>query len=944
MVVTRRISLLLLLVLVSTFSVIKATSDSLGDAAQIVMGSSGREGWEVSVSTEWDVLGPFPIHAREQHFISPSFPLNLSHTSDPLDLQATYPSSYADGGYVGWTKAQSQEDGALEVSFPDIRWESLRATEGWAALQHHNLLRTTLTVYPPSEIPKKQDLSPPRLVVNLVQGSYFTVRPLAGATVESRGEPEWHMGNIYAMGAAPPNTVELPTPPGLTEPTTYELVVSGDYEIRLFGDPRHGGTEVPKLSITLTVGIEEGSPLLPVIRDTSHDISCDFVDGWAFGDAIGVGIRSLKDWWAVTSVKLSGGLSEDIELALLQDTRIAPSQTRIVPLKLTQTKAVLSDRLDFTVQLQSNDSTTTEEIRVSIPIRQHARWTSAEATPTALKASYFFGTSMPTSFLVSPPAESSAGSFVPPILALHGAGVDIFAPESEFWVNAIPQQRHSWVIFPSGRTAWGLDWHGPSTQEALATVDALHHILSGRPEWQEWDIAPDTKFLLMGHSNGGQGAWYLAARHPEKVIAVVPAAGYIKSQSYVPWVQSRSAHFVDPGLRAILDASLTPDDNDLFLSNLVDTPVLAIHGGDDDNVPVWHTREAVSVLKTWNPRANVTFREDPGQGHWYDNIFANDQVESFVSQALGSHATALSNTSRSFTLTVASPTDVGSLHGWRIHKIRVPGRLARLFVEMGPDSVRVRTINVKAFSMHIGSLPEDVWNVVFIVDGQTIELDQATWDLPDFTLALAQERGLWIPYAPSDIPVAPSTGRVANFLTTSAPIIIVIPNRTSSRLLSAALRIAHALDVYHKLDAEIIEDGEAARRLKEGSLGSGNMVILNSGELSGFATTIMDKRQTPFGVRGGTLELRGRLLNESSMATLFLHPHPVDATSLVLFLYGADLSGLERGLRLVPIRTGVTVPDWIVIGALADERGSGGVDGAGVWGNDWSWNEAMSAF
>lgn len=29
--------------------------------------------------------------------------------------------------------------------------------------------------------------------------------------------------------------------------------------------------------------------------------------------------------------------------------------------------------------------------------------------------------------------------------------------------------------------------------------------------------------------------------------------------------------------------------------------------GDDENVPVWHTREAVSVLKTWDPQANVTY-------------------------------------------------------------------------------------------------------------------------------------------------------------------------------------------------------------------------------------------------------------------------------------------------------------------------------------------------
>jgi hypothetical protein len=42
------------------------------------------------------------------------------------------------------------------------------------------------------------------------------------------------------------------------------------------------------------------------------------------------------------------------------------------------------------------------------------------------------------------------------------------------------------------------------------------------------------------------------------------------------------------------------------MSNLVDTPILAIHGGMDDNVPTWHSREAVSVLKAWNPNANVT--------------------------------------------------------------------------------------------------------------------------------------------------------------------------------------------------------------------------------------------------------------------------------------------------------------------------------------------------
>ena len=71
-------------------------------------------------------------------------------------------------------------------------------------------------------------------------------------------------------------------------------------------------------------------------------------------------------------------------------------------------------------------------------------------------------------------------------------------------------------------------------------------------------------------------------------------------------------------------------------------------------------------------------------------------------------------------------------------------RLARLFVEIGQDTVWVRTTNVKALSLRIGSLPEDVRNAAIVVDGQRIELDEETWDLPDFTLTLSKEGSLWI--------------------------------------------------------------------------------------------------------------------------------------------------------------------------------------------------------
>jgi len=43
-------------------------------------------------------------------------------------------------------------------------------------------------------------------------------------------------------------------------------------------------------------------------------------------------------------------------------------------------------------------------------------------------------------------------------------------------------------------------------------------------------------------------------------------------------IGTRGAHFVDPSLRAVLESALTPDDNDLHVTNLVQTKLLAIHG------------------------------------------------------------------------------------------------------------------------------------------------------------------------------------------------------------------------------------------------------------------------------------------------------------------------------------------------------------------------------
>jgi triacylglycerol esterase/lipase EstA (alpha/beta hydrolase family) len=64
----------------------------------------------------------------------------------------------------------------------------------------------------------------------------------------------------------------------------------------------------------------------------------------------------------------------------------------------------------------------------------------------------------------------------------------------------------------------GLDWHGPSADDAWGTVSALDVILKTCSRQKDWAIAPE-KVVIIGHSNGGQGTWYNAARHPDRVVA-----------------------------------------------------------------------------------------------------------------------------------------------------------------------------------------------------------------------------------------------------------------------------------------------------------------------------------------------------------------------------------------------------------------------------------------
>lgn len=105
--------------------------------------------------------------------------------------------------------------------------------EGWAAFQHHTVLRTTVTIHPPET---GYGSLPPKLHIDLKQGSYFALVPRFDnederASESERFVPEWHAGNIYDLSRAHPNTVNLPGNLSIDRPSVFDLFVSGDYEV-----------------------------------------------------------------------------------------------------------------------------------------------------------------------------------------------------------------------------------------------------------------------------------------------------------------------------------------------------------------------------------------------------------------------------------------------------------------------------------------------------------------------------------------------------------------------------------------------------------------------------------------------------------------------------------------------------------------------------------------
>ena len=233
------------------------------------------------------------------------------------------------------------------------------------------------------------------------------------------------------------------------------------------------------------------------------------------------------------------------------------------------------------------------ELRYDIPLVHHSRVASNQDRSHVHYVQTHRHPVFSSSVLVPPllDPERNAG-LDHALLALHGAGVDFRSP---MWTTAIRRQDRAWIVYPSGLSYWGYDWHGPSAADAIAAFNALvsrESSVSHQP-------------VVVGHSNGGQGTVHITQHYPDWVHGAIPVAQYLTPSAYVPLSGSHGGHYEDPTLSAILRASTANGDNDLFLGNLTEMKVRVFHGGDDENVPVWQSRKLIETIKLNSRSADV---------------------------------------------------------------------------------------------------------------------------------------------------------------------------------------------------------------------------------------------------------------------------------------------------------------------------------------------------
>lgn len=805
-----------------------------------------------------------------------------------FDSKARFPTALCTNATVGWTKTSAKvstasNDGLVvgwTVNHDAVDWDSLRSVYGWSTLQYSTWLRGTIYNHRPK----------PQLI-----SIHFT------GVLEFRiNNHSYFGGDFYGLHKVPV-IVELPAG-------------ESTIDVRLTRDVRAmGGTGKSTILADMTLQSE-----LRQVHFLKHTVvSPEIYNGSLSSIYFGVVLQNSLSSGIVVTACDSNIESGDLEIDGKGIVHLISGQARSLTLTVKSTaklhivsRNTVKLRLCYT-ETPSEDNAV-HRLALTIPI-------TATKGDGLHRFTFIHPSGVVSYALIRPPDPVTRGQDHTPVLAvLHGAGVDA---DSEMMRHSFDELKDlpALTIFPTGMNTWSADdWHTWGMADVLASIDALA-MWQTDVAWRGPRVDTD-QFLISGHSNGGQGTWYLASHHPDRVLAAAPLSGYTSIENYVPY---SFWHIAEQN--RILDVARLDFRNELFIPNLRGIPVLQQHGGKDDNVPTYHSR----LMKTY--RANLGFDssyvEVPNKGHWWDGVLTTEELRDFYSEQLAKRRNPNVGLTH-FEYVVSDSANFGSVYGLHVDQLRSHDQLGQLSVTVdkhAKDVWHVETVNIHRFTLnahkwwanpprcvHIDEGNEclDVVNVSLLrARNGTWTQARSTW--PDLNTRYGRQRGA-----------------LDAVLNTISALTIVDCTGADMRL---ALQTSRNMLQYFGADSEILEcherESTVTRRGNVMTFFRGSQVLPSL--LSNFPITIND-HAVRIVAKDGFVR---RIKLTAGMGAIFLRPLPEERLELVV--WGYDNNGLSRAARLIPTITGAGQPDFVIVSVRSGWKGSGGALAMGFFDHDW---------
>ncbi|MCJ1466655.1 hypothetical protein MMC07_005275 [Pseudocyphellaria aurata] len=803
------------------------------------------------------------------------------------DPKSRYHSSLAPEGLVSWTTQQAENSSNpavadLTVDFPHINWEYLRPIDGWASLQYQAWARGRLVITGDSS----QTIV---MYTDKVLEFWVDDQPYFG-------------GDFYAFRRAP-------------------LVLhlhSGSHtiDVRLIRDIRAmGGVGDTSIHIKLNAQKSDGG-----LTSTGELTLPDLFEGQLASQLASIPIRNEEqEWIDVQDIK---SVDKAFVLAMTRESpfRVAPGQTRPLVFQISMPRST-----SFNLSLKIFYSVESSSRLLSSPVITYLFPRRTVQEPH--KFTFLLPSGVLSYLMLRPPSqkvrnELSSSEALPVLLCLHGAGLDADSRGVSHMLDPVPDLR-AWVLFPTGGSPWSSDdWHTWGFMDVEAGIKALLEWIK-ISEWKgpQVDI---NKWLVSGHSNGGQGTWYALTHHPDKILGGAPVSGYSSIQAYVPYTFWRTS---DPRIHDLIQGSLVDYRHELFVENFAGIPIKQQHGSADDNVPVYHSRRMAQLISEANWSSKYT--ELPGRGHWFDTVMTTTSLCEFYDQILSRQNTAPS-LPQAFTMIVANPASMTSRGGIVVDQLMSPNQLGRIQIERDDAVSRwtLRTSNILRFHFKPLSsnslLPHSA-----IVDGCSVRLRQNSkledeWLVRSFDGAWKLSRGNW---QSIEQRFGRQLGNLDSILRTRGILSIHGFNVSNS---SVCLQIARNLYQYFGADAEINESAHAY-------LGrAGNLISVETGStmspshLPSFPITVDQGKGICVRDAQGGVKLYEF---EEGLGAIFVSPLPNER--LELKIWGFDDDGLRHAARLLPMLTGVGQPDFVLVRKRCAWEGAAGVLGMGSFDSFW---------